>query len=147
MFFKFTVIVLFCSISLFSMEMDDIYNTLRECQNYSEEDSLQQGIFDWIVSVDNVEECDMKQINFLSSNRNRLTVKGNLALLKSKYEFCNGVQNLGRAFKERESKLLDMKKNCKGHNLNSFKQRLNRHHGEIIELQCDVDELIDDIDK
>jgi len=139
-------IILF-STAIFSVDMGYVDNELRECQNYSEVDSLQQGIFDWIASVDNIEECNIEQINFLSSNRNRLTVKSNLSLLKSKYEFCNGVESLGRAFTQRESKLSNMKENCKGHNLNSLKDRVNIHHGEIIELQGEVDDLMDDMDR
>ena len=145
--FKIIGIILIYSINLFSIEMDFVYNELKECQNYQDEDNAREGIFDWINSVDNIEQCDMEQIDFISSNRNRLTVKSNLSLLKSKYEFCDGVESLGRAFQQRESKILDMKKNCKNHTLNKFGKKLKEHHEEIIELQDEVDELIDDMDK
>ena len=145
--FKIIGIMLIYSINLFSIEIDSIYDELKECQNYQEEDSTREGIFNWISSVNSIDTCDMEQINFLLSNRNRLTVKSNLSLLKSNYEFCEGVESLGRAFQQGESKLLNMKKNCKNHSLHDFKEKLQIHHEDIIELQDEVDELIDDMDR
>jgi len=147
MIFRIVGSVILFSIASFSVDIEYLDNELRECQNYTEENSLRQGIFDWIASVDNIEECNMEQINFFLSNKIRLTVKSNLSLLKSKYEFCDGVENLGRAFTHRESKLSDMKENCKHDNLSSLKNKVNIHHDEIIELQGEVDELIEDMDK
>lgn len=115
-FFKITSIMLVCSIALFSIEMDSIHNQLKSCQNYKKDNDMQQGVFDWISSVDNIKQCDMKQIDFILSNRNRLTVKSNLTLLKSHYEFCKGIESLDRAFKVRESRLSNMKKNCNNRN-------------------------------
>jgi len=130
MIFRLTGVVLVCSISLFST---DIGAQLKGCQNYSEENDMQQGIFDWIASVDNIHQCDMKQINFILLNKNRLTVKSNLSLLKSNYEFCDGVQSLGKAFNKREFRLKNMKKTCDNRNKKSIDyakkiKRLNKSY-------------------
>ena len=98
--FKIIGIMLIYSINLFSIEIDSIDDELKECQNYQEKDSTREGIFNWISSVNSIDTCDMEQINFLLSNRNRLTVKSNLSLLKSNYEFCEGVESLEGLFKK-----------------------------------------------
>lgn len=112
--------VLVCSISLSSMEIDNIQDKLKSCQNYKEDNDMQQGIINWIGAVDSIEGCDEKKINFILSNKNRLTVKSNLSLLKSHYEFCDGVVALGEAFKLRESKISKMKKTCDNRNKKSI---------------------------
>lgn len=156
--FKIIGIMLLYSINLFSIEIDSIYDELKECPNYQEEDNIREGIFNWISSVNSSDTCDMEQINFLSSNRNRLTIKTNLSLLKSKYEFCEGVENLGKAFQEGESKLSEMKIICnnpmrytekkasESHNKQEkFREELREHHNNINDLQVETDKLIDDI--
>jgi len=158
MLFKYFTIILIFSMNLFSSEIYSIQNQLKECKNYNENDSMQQGVFDWIDSVDNIEECNMKQIEFILSNRNRLTVKSNLSLLKSQYEFCDGIMALGNAFDSREFELSKMKRTCndpmsytkkkasESHNKQEkFREKLHEHHNNINDLQGKVDKLIDDI--
>ena len=133
MIFKLTSMLLICSISLFSTEIGAIDNQLKSCQNYNKDNDMQQGIFNWIKSVDNIRQCDMKQINFIISNRNRLTVKSNLSLLKSQYEFCDGVESLGNAFNQREAKLINMRKSCDKNSIDyiqKIKKLNNRYQKE-----------------
>ena len=133
MIFKLTSVLLICSISLFSTEIGDIHNQLKSCSNYNKDNDMQQGIFNWIKSVDNIRGCDMKQINFIMSNKNRLTVKSNLSLLKSQYEFCDGIENLGDAFNQRESKLKNMRKRCDKNSIDyiqKIKKLNNRYQKE-----------------
>ena len=133
MIFKLTSMLFVCSISLFSIEIGAISNQLKTCRNYNKDKDIQQGIFNWIKSVDNIRQCDMKQITFLISNKNRLTVKSNLSLLKSQYEFCEGVESLGDAFKQREAKLISMRKSCNKKSINyiqKIKKLNNRYQKE-----------------
>jgi len=109
-------VLLVCSIGLSSTEIDNIHYKLKSCKNYKKDNDIQQGILNWMDAVDSIEGCDEKKINFILSNKNRLTVKSNLSLLKSQYEFCDGVVALGEAFKLRESKILKMKKTCNNRN-------------------------------
>jgi len=110
--YRITSTIVLCSMASLSTEMDIVHNELKKCQNYQKDSKTQQGIFDWIASVDNIKTCNIKQINFVMSNKNRLTVKSNLSLLKSQYEFCDGVESLGNVFNQRESKLINMRKSC-----------------------------------
>ena len=138
MIFRLTSMLLFYSISLFSTEIGVIHNQLKSCQNYNKNNDMQQGVFNWIASVDNIKGCDIKQINFILLNKNRLTVKSNLSLLKSNYEFCDGIENLGKAFNAREFRLKNMKKTCDNSNIKKIDyakkiKEMNRNYQEAKE--------------